>query len=73
MKVKDKQIKEILALTGQAQAAFDSEEAYLRQLLAQDVSKISSIYRAHVEIRANRRGQLTAYKKVVEILGLLEA
>ncbi len=70
MKIKNKKIQEVLALYGQVQAEVDSEEAYLKHLLDGGTSKLSTIYKAHVDILAYKSGQQFAYSKVVETLGL---
>lgn len=70
MKIKDKKIQEVLALYGQAQSEVDSETAYLKHLLDGGTSKISTIYRTHVDILSYKTGQQYAYSKVVEILEL---
>ena len=70
MKIKDKKIQEILALYGQAKAEVDSEKEYLQHLLDTDVSKISTVYRTHVDILAHKSGQQYAYSRIVAILEL---
>ncbi len=72
MKLKDKQIKEIQALTVQAMAGVESEQAFLKQLLNSDTSKLSTIYRVHEVILERLSGQLQAYNKVIKILEINE-
>ncbi len=72
MKLKNKQIKEIQGLAAQAMASVDSEEAFLRGLLNSDTSRLSTIYKTHNDILANRIGQLRAYKNVIKILEINE-
>ena len=71
MKIKDKKIQEVLALYGQAQAEVDSEKAYLKHLRDGGTSKLSTIYKTHVDILSHKAGQQFAYSNVVRVLGLL--